>query len=581
MSSLQSDAGPSVYRRLAGYSFRYWPYLVVAIAGMVITAASEPAFAALMKPLLDGSFVERDADAIRWVPVLLIAVFFASSLATFITSYFMARVGRAVIMLLRNEICTKYLKLPSNFYDTHNSGGLISRLTYDVEQVAEAATTAMTILIRDTLTVIGLLGWMLYLSWQLTLGFFVVAPFVGIIATWITKRFRRISKRIQSSMGDVTHVAQEIIEGERVIKVFGGEGYETERFEQVNDENRRLHLKLAATKSAAAPILQFLVAVVLAGIIMFATRQQFHEQISVGTFISFLTATMLLLQPVRRLANVNATIQKGIAAGESLFGIIDTQAEEDSGTKILNRAEAAIRFEHVSFTYDAQKGPVLQDINLDIPAGTTCALVGRSGSGKTTLVNLLPRLYPLSEGAIYLDGMDIRSIRLDSLRDQIAYVGQHVTLFNDTVRNNIAYGRLRDATDEQVIQALKMANALDFVMAMPDGLNTQVGERGLLLSGGQRQRLSIARALLKDAPLLILDEATAALDSESERMIQAALETLLTGRTTLVIAHRLSTVKNADNIVVLENGKIVEQGRHDALLEKSGAYSHLYELQFA
>lgn len=581
MSSLQSDAGPTVYRRLAGYSFRYWPYLVVAIAGMVITAASEPAFAALMKPLLDGSFVERDADAIRWVPVLLIAVFFASSLATFITSYFMARVGRAVIMLLRNEICTKYLKLPSNFYDTHNSGGLISRLTYDVEQVAEAATTAMTILIRDTLTVIGLLGWMLYLSWQLTLGFFVVAPFVGIIATWITKRFRRISKRIQSSMGDVTHVAQEIIEGERVIKVFGGEGYETERFEQVNDENRRLHLKLAATKSAAAPILQFLVAVVLAGIIMFATRQQFHEQISVGTFISFLTATMLLLQPVRRLANVNATIQKGIAAGESLFGIIDTQAEEDSGTKILDRAEAAIRFEHVSFTYDAQKGPVLEDINLDIPAGTTCALVGRSGSGKTTLVNLLPRLYPLSQGAIYLDGMDIRSIRLDSLRDQIAYVGQHVTLFNDTVRNNIAYGRLRDATDEQVIQALKMANALDFVMAMPDGLNTQVGERGLLLSGGQRQRLSIARALLKDAPLLILDEATAALDSESERMIQSALETLLTGRTTLVIAHRLSTVKNADNIVVLENGKIVEQGRHDALLEKSGAYSHLYELQFA
>lgn len=581
MSAETGQPVQGIYRRLAGYSFQYWPLLAVAIAGMVITAASEPAFAALMKPLLDGSFVERDAEAIRWVPVFLIGVFFASSLATFITSYFMARVGRAVIMLLRNEICTKYLNLPSSFYDTNNSGGLISKLTYDVEQVAEAATTAITILIRDTLTVIGLLGWMLYLSWQLTMSFLIVAPLVALIATWITKRFRRISKRIQASMGDVTHVAQEIIEGERVIKVFGGERYETERFEQVNDENRRLHLKLAATKSGAAPILQFLVAVVLAGIIMFATQQQFHEQISVGTFISFLTATMLLLQPVRRLANVNATVQKGIAAGESLFGIIDTEAEEDSGTQVIERATGAIRFEHVSFTYDPQKGPVLERFSLTVPAGTTCALVGRSGSGKTTLVNLLPRLYPLSSGAIYLDDVDIRSVRLESLRDQIAYVGQHVTLFNDTVRNNIAYGRLRSATDEKIIQALKMANAHDFVMAMPQGLDTQVGERGLLLSGGQRQRLSIARALLKDAPVLILDEATAALDTESERKIQAALEALLVGRTTLVIAHRLSTVKNADNIVVLEEGKIAEQGRHEELLEKSGAYSHLYELQFA
>ena len=570
----------SIYRRLLAYSLSEWPWLLVAVAGMLISAATEPAFAAIMKPLLDGSFVEHDPEAIRWVPILMVAIFLARGISAFVTDFLMIRVGRQVIKQFRSNMFAQYLAMPAAFFDQSASGDLISKMTFDVEQVAAAATNSITVLIRDTLTIIGLLGWMLYLSWQMTLGILLISPVVTLTIIYVTKRFRRISKRIQGSMGQVTHVTQEMIEGQRVIKAFGGQAYEQQHFEQANETNRRLHVKMAATKSAAAPIIQFLVALVLAGIIMFATREEFHDTISVGTFMSFMTAMMMILTPVRRLTNVNATIQRGIAAGESLFAVLDQTPERDTGTRVIQRAKGDLDFIDVSFSYENNTNPVLESISFSMKAGETVALVGRSGSGKSTLANLVPRFYEASSGEITLDGIPLQAITLESLRDQIAYVGQNITLFNDSVRNNIAYGRLNHASDESVIAAAKAANAWEFIQQLPQGLETQVGEKGGLLSGGQRQRLSIARALLKDAPVLILDEATASLDSESERHIQTALERLSQNRTTLVIAHRLSTIENADRILVMESGKIIESGKHHALLQKQGAYAHLHQLQF-
>lgn len=554
--------------------------MLLAVLGMFISAATEPAFAAIMKPLLDGSFVDRDPEIIRWVPIVMVAIFLARGVSTFVTDFLMIRVGRQVVKQFRSNMFSQYLAMPARFFDQSTSGDLISKMTYDVEQVAAAATSAITVLIRDTLTVIGLLAWMLYLSWQMTLGILLISPVVMLTIVFVTKRFRRISKRIQGSMGQVTHVTQEMIEGQRVIKAFGGQAYERAHFEQANENNRRLHVKMALTKSATAPIIQFLVALVLAGIIMFATREEFHDTLSVGTFMSFMTAMMMILTPIRRLTNVNATIQQGIAAGESLFAVLDQTPERDTGTQVIKRATGHLDFNDVSFRYADNSGPVLDSISFSMQAGETIALVGRSGSGKSTLANLVPRFYETSTGKISLDGVSLQDITLESLRDQIAYVDQNTTLFNDSIRNNIAYGHLNSASEKSIVAAAKAANAWEFIEQLPQGLDTEVGEQGALLSGGQRQRLSIARALLKDAPLLILDEATASLDSESERHIQTALERLSQNRTTLVIAHRLSTIENADRILVMDAGKIVESGTHHELLQKQGAYARLHQLQF-
>ena len=574
-------SGWVVYRRLLSHSLNYWPLLVLAVLAMLLVALTEVGFAALMRPLMDGSFVERDPDVIRWMPLAILGLFLVRGIAEFGSRYTLSWVGRKVISEMRGTMFRHLLQMPVSFHDRNSAGQLISRFTYNVEQVAGAATDSITILVRDTLTVIGLLAWMFYLNWKLTLTVFIVAPVIGFLVDRITRRFRKISRRLQGSMGDVTHVTGEVMDGHREVKIFGGEQRERERFEAINENNRRLHMKLIATQAINTPIIQFFVAIALAVIVWMASNPGVVEEISVGTFVSFFTAMLLLLTPVKRLVDVNATLQRGIAAGQNIFALLDEQPEMDTGQRHLDRAKGALRFVGIGFAYETSSKPVLSNIDLDIQPGESVALVGRSGSGKTTLASLLPRFYDPSHGEIFLDGENILDYRLADLRRQIAYVSQHVTLFNDTIYNNIAYGADSDVVQEQdVIAAAEAAYAMDFIRELPDGLQTEVGDNGVLLSGGQRQRLAIARALLKDAPILILDEATSALDTESERYIQKALNNLMRDRTTLVIAHRLSTVEGADRIVVMQNGVIAEAGRHQELLAHNGIYAHLHQLQF-
>ncbi len=573
------DSGWMVYRRLLSYAFYYWPILVAATITMMIMAGTEAGFAALMKPLMDESFGAAESDLARWIPLLLILLFAIRGVAEFGATYSMRYVGRQIVKRLRRELFERLLVMPVQRFQHQSSGELISRLTYNVEQVAGAATDGFSVLVKDTLTVLVLLAWMFYLSVVLTLTILVIVPLVVLVVNVVSKKFRRLSHRIQGNMSDVTHVTQEVIEGHRVVRIFGGETYERERFEGINEGNRRLHMRMEGIKAAYVPIIQFIVALVLSLIIWMATSDILEEQITAGTFVSFLTAMLLLLTPIRRLSNINATLQRGIAAGQNIFAVLDEVPERDAGHTPMERARGGLRLEKVSFRYEPEGADVLRDIDLDIQPGESVALVGRSGSGKTTLVNLLPRFFHPTQGRILLDGHDIEDLRLRDLRRQIAYVGQDVTLFADTIAANIAYGRV-ESTEEEVREAAVAAHALEFIERLPDGFDTLIGENGVLLSGGQRQRLAIARALLRDAPLLILDEATSALDNESERMVQAALRNLMRTRTTVIIAHRLSTIEHADRIVVLDAGRVMEVGRHADLLARDGIYTHLYQLQF-
>ena len=573
---------PSTYRRLLRYALVHWCAFMLAILGMVLVALAQPAFAALMKPMLDGSFVQRDPQTIKWVPLVLMAVFLLRAFAGFLSEYYMAQVGRNVIVCLREEMFQKLLQLPNNYYDKNSTGNTIAKFTYNVEQVTQAATGAVTVMIRDTLMVISLVGWMLYLSPLLASVFLLIGPVIALLVGSVSKRFRKISQRIQQSMGKVTHVVEESIQAQRVVKIFGGQDYETARFHDINKTNLQQQMKLAATTAISTPIIQIFVAFALAGIIHMATLPSMQNAITVGTFMSFMAAMMMMFAPIKNLTGVNAVIQRGIAAAESIFELLDTDVEKDTGQHVLSGIRGEILFKEVTFSYLAgAENSVLKSIDLHIKPGQTVALVGKSGSGKSTLVNLLPRLYDDYTGQVLIDGHDIHDIKLLNLRDQIAYVGQEIVLFNDTVAHNIAYGRLKNVTEQQIIAAAKAAHAWEFIERMPDGLQTIVGERGVMLSGGQRQRIAIARALLKDAPILIMDEATSALDTESERHIQAALITLLKNRTTLVVAHRLSTIENADVILVMENGRIVERGTHSDLLRLNGAYANFYRLQFS
>jgi subfamily B ATP-binding cassette protein MsbA len=570
-----------VYRRLLKYALPYWKRFSVAVIAMVFFAATDTGFAALMQPMLDGSFVKKDPATISLIPLMIIGLFLVRGVAGFLSSYGMAWVGRQIINDMRRQMFNHLLRLPAPFYDTNPSGQLISKLIYDVEQVSQASTNAVTIIIRDTLTIIGLLAWMFYLNWKLTLVFMVIGPFVAVLVVYVNKRFRRISAGIQNSMGNVTQAAEDAIQGQRVIKIFGGQHYEAGRFETINETNRRQNMKMTATREASVPFIQFLAACALAGIVFLATLDSMLATITVGTFMSFIVALMMLLAPIKRLTTVHSSIQRGIVASESIFELLDRDLEKDTGTLRLERARGAIEYSNVSFGYDAAKGRVLENINFKAEPGQTIAFVGRSGSGKSTLVSLLPRFYDVQMGRVSIDGHDIREITLDGLRNQVALVGQDVTLFNDTIANNIAYGSLHKVTQDDIVRAAESAHAMEFIRQLPQGLQTMIGEKGVLLSGGQRQRLAIARALLKDAPILILDEATASLDTESERYIQAALIQLVRDRTTLVIAHRLSTIERADMIIVLNQGRIVEQGKHAELLARGGHYASLHRMQFA
>jgi subfamily B ATP-binding cassette protein MsbA len=569
--------GWQVYRRLMRYTLPYWRIFLIALFGMLLFSVTATAFSKLIQPMIDGSFIAKDKSTVRWVPLAIIGVFAIRTLGTFLSDYGMAWVARSVVRDLRALLFEHLLHLPTAYYDRAASGTLVSKMVYDVEQLADAASRVVTVFIRDSLTVIGLLGLMFYQSKNLTSLLLIIFPLLAIIVTYVSRRFRKLSHRIQHSMGDVSTVTQEVIDANREVKIFGGQHYEKKAFAEVNRHNRRQFLKFAATNSMSTPLIEQIVASTFAGIVYFATQQN----ITPGEFMSFVMAMVLLMQHARRLTTVNSSLQRGIAAAQSTFSFLDLPIEQDSGKRILERVKGNVEYRNVTFRYHENSEAVLHDISLNISAGESVAFVGRSGAGKTTLVSLLPRFYDISQGQILIDGVATQDINLASLRSQIALVSQHVTLFNDTIAHNIAYGALENTNHDAVVRAARAAHALEFIEQLPNGFETIVGENGVLLSGGQRQRLAIARAILKDAPILILDEATSALDNESERLIQAALNEVMRDRTTLVIAHRLSTIERVDKIVVMEQGRIVEVGSHAALLEKEGAYANLYRMQFA
>jgi subfamily B ATP-binding cassette protein MsbA len=577
-----------IYKRLLGYAWRYWPVFILAVIAMAFVAGTEAGLAWIMKPMLDGTFVERDPVIISWLPFGLLLIVTLRGLAGFISNYGMAHVGRNIIRDMRRQMFSQLMHLPTAYYDKNSSGLLTSKLIFDVERVAQAATKAVTIVVRDTFTIIGLMFMMFYTSWKLAIVFLFLAPVITMLVVTVSKRFRRISLRIQSSMGHVTQKSQEVTEGHRVIKMFGGETYEEKYFSKINENNRQQNMKMAATRAVTVPVSQFLGACGLAVILYFATLPEMLDVLTVGTFVAFLTASMLLLAPMKRLTMVQATVQQGIAAAQSVFTLLDEDSERNAGSKEMERAKGNIEFKNVTFSYDSdqdkekgnEKGDVLSNISFSAKVGETIALVGRSGSGKSTLASLLPRFYDVSEGNILLDGVPVQDFKMENLREQIALVSQDITLFNDTITKNIAYGALTEKSEEEIIRAAEAAHALEFIREFPEGFDTVIGDKGLLLSGGQRQRIAIARALLKNAPILILDEATSALDTESERYIQEALGDLMKHCTTLVIAHRLSTVEDADKILVLRDGSIVESGTHQELLAANGNYAALYKVQF-
>lgn len=569
-----------VYRRLLRHVAPYWRIFLLATFGLIVFGATDPTIAALMKPMLDGSFVDRDPTVIKLIPLAIVGLALARMLSGFVQQYAMEWVARRVIKDLRTQMFEHLLRLPAAFFNANAAGNLISKVTYDVEQLASACSDAISVLIRDTVTIVLLLGWMFWINWKLALIFVLAGPLIAATVGYLSKRFRRLSGKLQSSMGGITHATEEMIHGHLVTKVFGGQADESRGFVDLIEDNRQLRMKWTMADSLGSNLVLLLVTLTLAASIYAAATFAANDRTTVGGFVSFMLAMGMMQSPIKRLMRTNSALQRGITAAHSVFGLLDENPEPDTGTRTLDRAIGAVAYRDVRFRYNPQQAEALKGISFTAEPGQTIAFVGPSGGGKSTLVGLLPRFYNPLAGAVCLDGQDVRELTLESLRRQIGLVSQNVVLFNDTVANNIAYGQRGEVTRGQLERVAEMAHAMDFIRDLPSGLDSRIGDNGVMLSGGQRQRIAIARAMLKDAPVLILDEATASLDTESEMHIQAALETLMQRRTTLVIAHRLSTIERADNILVIDNGEIVEQGRHGELIRHGGLYARLHRLQF-
>jgi ATP-binding cassette, subfamily B, bacterial MsbA len=568
-----------VYRRLLSYARPHMGMFLIGIVGMALFAATGPGFALLVQKFVDLGFVKKDPTVLWLVPLAAPLLFLFRGLGDYVGVYFPGYVSRQIIKALRRDLFRQYLNFPAKYYDRESSGAMLSRLTFNIEQVAEATTNSTGALIRDSLTIILQIGWLFTLNWKLALFVVVLAPPLSLLIRIVTKSFRRYSARIQSSMGDVTRVTKEALDGQRVIKVFNAQDQESRDFEAVNEHNRRSNMKLIAARATSNPVVQFIASIGLGGVLWMALVQVNDQAMTVGEFWGFLTALLLTTAPMRTLVTALGPLQQGLAAGASVFEVLDEPIEQFTGGKKLERLRGGIEFRDVGFEYSSEKGGVLHGVNLAVPAGKTIAIVGRSGSGKSTLVGLVPRIYDATSGTVLVDGLDVRECNLKDLRDNVALVSQDVILFNDSIRNNIAFGI--DNPDPKAVEAAAEAAFVnEFAKDLPQGLDTPVGDRGALLSGGQRQRIAIARALLKNAPILILDEAMSALDNQSEKMIQKALDELVKGRTTLVIAHRLTTIEHADLIVVMEDGRIVERGTAAELASVNGAYAALKRAEF-
>jgi subfamily B ATP-binding cassette protein MsbA len=569
-----------VYKRLWAYTKRYRWMFLVGVIGVSIDAGMQAAFIKFMEPLIDRVFVGKDSEYGLWLAGIIFLFVIIRIIGNFAGVYGMEWVGRKIIADLRQELFGKYVSLPASYYDHNSSGQLISKLAYNSEQVAKAATKSVVELIRDVLLVVLLVGLMLTTNLMLSLVMLLLVPMIGLLVTGISRRFRKISHRIQDSMGNVSQVTEEAVVGQQVVKVFQGQDAEKLRFGSVNEKTRRLHMRMVVTHLASSSMVQLAAGLAMVLLMVLATRPTMLNEITAGTFAVVFWAMVGTIPPLKRLTGVQSHVQKGIAAAESIFDVLDADEEIDSGDYSVDRVNGEIEFRKVSFHYASSETPVLKDVSFTVAPGSMTALVGHSGSGKTTLAGLLPRFYSYSEGHIFLDGRELADYRLGNLRSHIALVSQDIVLFNDTVAGNIAYGALADASRQEIEEAARVAHAMEFIEDLPEQLDTMVGERGSLLSGGQKQRVAIARALLKDAPILILDEATSALDSKSERAIQEALAEVVKHRTTLVIAHRLSTIENADQVIVLEKGRVIESGTHEELLHRGQAYARLYQTQF-